>query len=413
MKTFARVVAMLLFVLAVFVESVPYAVAATVDDAVSFDLTRVRVSEVAHLMFRDVLRTPYLLAPEVVNDERLISFRFDASKKTRADVLQLMDSLGLDVSSHAGLDVITLKKEAEPDKEVFVYRPHYRDVNYFTRLLAPMFHGTFVTNRQVAAPTGARMEKQVPEGSAAALVDQSTDVLVFQGTSKEIASLKRVLEQVDTLPGEVVVKGYVYEVGKNDSDGAALDVLLSVLSGRLNVSVSSTSLGNALRVKTANIDAVASMLSTDGRFKVVTSPFTRVRSGGTARFVVGSDVPVLGAIITNQGGQSSQSVEYRSAGTIFEVTPRVRENVTELDLFQQVSSFVNTDTGVNSSPTLNKRELRTSLTVEDGEVLVIGGLNDSKIEDAKSGLSFLPFALSKSHGSRSSELLLVLELKRI
>jgi type II secretory pathway component GspD/PulD (secretin) len=84
-----------------------------------------------------------------------------------------------------------------------------------------------------------------------------------------------------------------------------------------------------------------------------------------------------------------------------------------LDLFQQVSSFVNTDTGVNSSPTLNKRELRTSLTVEDGEVLVIGGLNDSKIEDAKSGLSFLPFALSKSHGSRSSELLLVLELKRI
>jgi hypothetical protein len=84
---------------------------ASAEEAVSFDLTRIRVSEVAHLMFRDVLGTPYLLAPEVVNDERLISFRLDASKKSRADVLRLMDSIGLDVVSRAGLDVITLKKE--------------------------------------------------------------------------------------------------------------------------------------------------------------------------------------------------------------------------------------------------------------------------------------------------------------
>jgi len=158
---------------------------------------------------------------------------------------------------------------------------------------------------------------------------------------------------------------------------------------------------------------VASALNSDGRFKVVTSPFTRVRSGATARFQVGADVPVLGSILTNPNGQAQQSVEYRSAGTLLEVSPKVRDKSTDVDLFQQISSFVTTETGVNNSPTLNKREIRTSLTVEDGEVLVIGGLNDSKEEETKAGLWFLPFATSKSSGTRSTELLLILELKRI
>lgn len=122
---------------------------------------------------------------------------------------------------------------------------------------------------------------------------------------------------------------------------------------------------------------------------------------------------MTGSILTNATGQAQQSIEYRSAGTIFEVSPRVRDKSIDVDLFQQISTFVATQTGVNGSPTLNKREIRTSLTVEDGEILVIGGLNDVKEDASKSGLWFLPFATSKSSSSSNTELLVILEVKRI
>lgn len=47
--------------------------------------------------------------------------------------------------------------------------------------------------------------------------------------------------------GEVVIKGYVYEVGKNSSEGSAIELLASLLKGKLEISVTGTTLGNSLR----------------------------------------------------------------------------------------------------------------------------------------------------------------------
>ena len=95
------------------------------------------------------------------------------------------------------------------------------------------------------------------------------------------------------------------------------------------------------------------------------------------------------------------------------MAPKVRGKITDVDLFQQVSNFVLTESGVNGSPTLSKRELRTSLSVEDGELIVIGGLVDTKEVNTRSGLWFLPFNTSKGRSENQSEILVVLELKRL
>jgi type II secretory pathway component GspD/PulD (secretin) len=86
----------------------------------------------------------------------------------------------------------------------------------------------------------------------------------------------------------------------------------------------------------------------------------------------------------------------------------------DLTVMQQVSNFSVTQTGVNNSPTLSKRELKTSLTVADGELIVIGGLVDSKETDTHSGLSILPgFMHSKAKGKSNTEILLILQLTRV
>ncbi len=411
-----------------------------------FDLTSVPVGQVVSLYLKEVAQGPYLACNEVLNDTRMVSIRASGKTLDKAVFGVLLDSFGYSVRVEDGVTVICKGVAAGgADESVFVYRPYFRDASYLVDFLSPLFHGSFANKRAQqgaalavggaavgpagggaavpsaggpaagvsgAAPGGAQAVGQ-RGGMGVLKPSVGDDFIVYTGSDADIKKLEKLLRQIDVPTGEVVVKGYVYEVGTNESDATALDLFLSVLGGKVSVLSHASSLGNAVRLKTASLDVIASELKTDGRFRVVTSPFTRVRSGGTARFVVGNEVPVLGAIVTTQGGATQQSVEYRSAGMIFEVSPRVREASTDVDLFQQVSTFVNTDTGVNGSPTLNKRELRTSLSLDDGEVIVIGGLTDSKTERASNGLSFLPFSLSRSNASRNSELLLVLELKRI
>lgn len=81
---------------------------------------------------------------------------------------------------------------------------------------------------------------------------------------------------------------------------------------------------------------------------------------------------------------------------------------------QQVSSFVKTDTGLNDTPTMIKREARTDVDLKDGEVFIVGGLVDSNDSSSRSGLPFLPRMFdSKSASTGSSELLVLLQVNKL
>lgn len=80
-------------------------------------------------------------------------------------------------------------------------------------------------------------------------------------------------------------------------------------------------LGNAVRLTKGGFDLAYSALASDSRFKVVSSPSLRVKSGENARFSVGSDVPVLGTVQLDKNGNPVQSVEYKPSGVILDLRP--------------------------------------------------------------------------------------------
>ena len=396
-----------------------HAVAETSPKPVKFDLRSANVAQVVQLIYSEAIATPYVLDPDVLADVRLVSFRYASDKgDIRIFVKTFLDSLGYAIQSKNGIDFITKRSEQEkPDPEVegYVYRPMYRDVNYLARLLSPMFRGSFSVNRSVSAPGGTKTDKPVPDGSAAALVDQNADALVFSGSEKEIDKLKKLLPQVDFALGEVAVRGVVYEVGTSDKDGSAFGVLASLLGGKLSLGIGVTDpIGSFIRFKNVTLDAVYSILSQDSRFKVMSSPSLRIRSGGNGTFSVGQDVPVLGSVSYPNNGQAVQSVEYRSSGVIFNIQPTVREGVIDLNIDQQLSNFVATTTGVNNSPTLTKRALKTSIGMQDGDLIVLGGLTENKESDSRDGVSFLPnFMKTTGKENSRSEIMLVLQVQRL
>lgn len=390
----------------------------------SFDFQSVDVSTAISLYLKEVSKRPYMLCGDVLADTRKVSIRASGKTLTGPLFASLLSDHGFQATERSGVLVVCKKgAEAEEEGDSLLYRVKHRDSAYLVDLVSPLVKGVFANKRasgggaltvggdKGSAPVGGPTAAPAPAPASATFKASGDDYILFSGSTRETAKLRKLLDQVDVPTGEVLVKVYMYEVGSTDSDASALSLVLSALGGKLQAGIAGATLGDFVRLKTTSIDLVASALKSDGRFKVVSSPWQRVKSGKSARLVSGSQVSVLGAIVTNQNGTTQQSFDRIESGTVLEVSPVVRDGGVDLDVFQQVSSFVKTD--ISSQPTLNKRELRSSLTVQDGEVVVIAGLDDTKEDDTKSGLSFLPFSLSKSKSSSKSQLVLVLEVKKI
>ena len=109
-------------------------------------------------------------------------------------------------------------------------------------------------------------------------------------------------------------------------------MLAKLLSGKLGISVGyKQNYENFITVNAGNLDAMFELFRTDQRFRVVSSPTLRVKSGSKGNFSVGSDVPVLSNVIY-QDGKPIQSIEYRSSGVIFDIQPTIKNEAIDLKI---------------------------------------------------------------------------------
>ncbi|MDQ7982423.1 type II secretory pathway protein [Paraburkholderia sp. SARCC-3016] len=376
----------------------------------SIDLRFVPVAQGVDLIYADLLQAPYVIDPDVLADSQPVSVLFDRTQgDVRVFLSSFLDSLGYSVTDRNGVAYIEKSKlsKDEADQQTFVYAPKYRDADYLSRIVSPVVRGRFTENRSVAAPEGAKVASDVPATSAAGLIDQSADVLVFVGSAREVAVLGKLLPQLDTPVANVSVRAWVYEVTDTGTNNSAFQLAMSVLDGRVGASLNVGSISgtdNAIRLSVGGFNAALSALNSDSRFKVLTSPNLRVRSGDTASLNVGESVPVIGSVsFPSSTAAPVQSVVYQDAGVIFQVKPTVKRDAINLQLVEEISSFANTTTGVNNSPTKNTRKVESSFSLADGDVLLIGGLTQDQDTHANSGLSFLPALDGWSHGVDSQD----------
>jgi Flp pilus assembly secretin CpaC len=90
------------------------------------------------------------------------------------------------------------------------------------------------------------------------------------------------------------------------------------------------------------------------------------------------------------------------------------DELIQVKLDEQISSFVATTTGVNNSPTKNTREVTTTVGLHDGEVVVLGGLVQDNELQAVTHEGWLPHFLDgRSGGKGRTEVLLVLQVSKV
>ncbi|MFP3605730.1 type II secretion system protein GspD [Paraburkholderia sp. SIMBA_053] len=400
----------------------------------AFDLRFVNVGQLVDLLYGDAMHVPHVISSEVLQDTRLVSFQYDGNAgDLHAFVKVFLDSQGFRVVTRDGVDFVSKalpEEQKKAEHETYVYHPRYRTADYLAQVVQPLFSGRMTASSMpsaglvptdlIAAPAGASgvsaaMPTPLPPRSGVSVADD----LVFSGSPSEIRDVKQLLPELDRAAGEVVVRGWVYEVNTSNDQNSAFSIAAKVLNGiggQVSASNGPTDQdATALRFSSNYLNFAISALNADTRFKQVSDPHARVLSGSSVRLNVGSQVPTLGSI-SYQGvsGTPVQSVQYQDAGLIFDVQPTVMADSIQVQLQEQMSSFVTTTTGVNNSPTKNTRQMQTTVSVKDGEVIVLGGLQQDTDSKTTNSLGWLPKFLdghSSSHGR--TEVLLVLQVERV
>jgi general secretion pathway protein D len=147
--------------------------------------------------------------------------------------------------------------------------------------------------------------------------------------------------------------------------------------------------------------AAINALATDNKVNVLSSPSIMTAENKKAVINVSRSVPIvtsqqtpIGGTISSGGGQTNaivgtQSVEYKDAGIILTVTPRIGEQGTvALDVKQEFND-VGPPTQPTGSPEFLKREAETSVVLLNNQTLVLGGLIQNRRSIVKSGIPFL------------------------
>jgi general secretion pathway protein D len=266
---------------------------------------------------------------------------------------------------------------------------------------------------QGAASPAANGRETAAEASTAAAspdattitADEANNAVVVYATPRNYAVIEDALRKLDVPPLQVMIDASVSEVTLNHQlqYGIQWSFRSGNSSAALTQGTTSTPVQNfpgfSYMYAGGSVTAVLNALAQITDVKVLSAPKLMVLNNHTATIDVGEEVPIStgSAISTVAGGAPIvNSIDYRQTGIILKVTPRVNSGgLVLLDIAQEVSDVLPQNTAsANSgsgivSPTFEERKVSTSVAVQDGETVALGGLIKNEIQKGRSTIPLL------------------------
>ncbi|HYZ47899.1 MAG TPA: type II secretion system protein GspD, partial [Sphingomonas sp.] len=124
--------------------------------------------------------------------------------------------------------------------------------------------------------------------------------------------------------------------------------------------------------------AIINAVRTDSTSNLLSTPSIVTLDNQEARILVGQEIPITtGQALSNNFDNAFRTVQRENVGIQLQVRPQINEGgAIKLLLRQEVSSIAGPVSNDNSELILNKREIETTVTVDDGEIVALGGLLD-------------------------------------
>lgn len=263
-------------------------------------------------------------------------------------------------------------------------------------------------------------------GDTKITADDTKNALIIMATPERYKLIETALHQLDTVPLQVLLEAAVIEVTltKNLQYGVEYFVKSGQFSF-LQSTVPASSLGlspggfSFLFSHGTSISAVVNLLSTLSTVRVISSPQVMVLNNRSASIQVGDEVPVATASavsVQSPGAPVVNSISMENTGIILRVTPRVnRGGMVSMDIGQEVSSSIPTTSSSIDSPTIQQRRVTSSVAVQDGQTIAIGGLISDSRTNSRTGIPWLgdlpvvgPLFATNQHDLTRTEILVLI-----
>ncbi len=347
----------------------------------------------AQTTYREMLKRDFVMAPELLAADRPISVRVRSidTKDLPEFVEGVLSSQGVKSELRGGVYYLSLT-----GAETGGTSPGGTPIALTGPVQSSAFSlaGSSSSTPGHAAAALVELEREVfrPRNRKAAFVAEvlnaafpflrpalaAQDAIVLSAPADELAKVRKLADELDTVVSNVKLSATFVEVSTNESTALGVSVIADVLGTRLGVKIGDTSSGS-LSLKTNSFQAVIDALAADGRFKQVAAPTAVVGDNEKSSLSFGDSVPTIASTTLDRNGNPIQQVQYQQSGVLLNVQPTVLgSGRISVAVDGQVSSFSATTTGVAGSPTLSKRQVQTTVTLGDGELVMIGGLNNNR-----------------------------------
>ena len=274
-------------------------------------------------------------------------------------------------------------------------------------------------------PTGIGLNGQAAQASNVQIqADAATNSLIITAPDAQYRQLKAVIEKIDARPAQVFIESLIAEVNTNKLTDFGIQWQGSTgKSGDTNIGVLGTNFGSgmgniigAATTKPGSIDAskvagglnfgvfhntggvyvlgmLANFLESTGDGNILATPNVLTLDNEESRVIVGQNVPfVTGSYQQNNNTVDNpfQTIERKDVGMTLRVKPQINDDGSiKLKIFQEIS---NVDPSSKNDPAgliTNKRSIETNVIVDDGAIVVLGGLLQDEYTDGQTKVPVL------------------------
>jgi general secretion pathway protein D len=334
-----------------------------------------------------------------VADERTNSVLLGGDRATRLRMRAIISHLDTPLEAGGNTDVVYLRY-AEATKLVDVL--------------------TGVGKIEEQEATQGKGKPAVSRGSFDIRADEATNALVITAPPDIMKTLKRVISKLDIRRAQVLVEAVIAEVSADvarelgvqwlftdpsangetpigiinftNSGGPITDVanaVVSVLDGGALPDVSGNALlgfGDINRNDFSYV-AVINALASDANTNILSTPTLVTLDNEEAEIVIGRNVPFVTGSFTSTGASDGatnpfQTIQREDVGLTLRIKPQINEgDAVRLEIEQEVSSIADSVAGASDIIT-NKRSIKTTVMVDDGQVVVLGGLIEEQVGES-------------------------------
>jgi general secretion pathway protein D len=228
--------------------------------------------------------------------------------------------------------------------------------------------------------------------------DDRNNAILVLASPADYRAVEAAIRKLDVPPRQVLIEATIAEVQLTDNMSYGVRWFLDTVIGNVGIKtafgslpadvVGSDGLSLGIFNSTDELRLFFDILGTETNVKFLSAPQVLVMDNETANFRVGDQIPIVtrsSQSTTSPDAPVVSEVQYRDTGTLLRVTPRVNAGgMITLDVSQEVSNPGAAAAGAN--PPIAQRTIDSTVVVQSGQTVLLGGLIRENQSDTKSGI---------------------------